>query len=129
VPGVHAVFAANSDLSNFSGFKQGDPDYERAINMVHDAAIKAGKKLCGPFAWKDRPDFTCFQAGGETAAIARGARAELGDLANTQGKPEVGRSRRRSRSRNPLPPFPADFARDDFVGNHAHLRHFGHRVT
>jgi 2-keto-3-deoxy-L-rhamnonate aldolase RhmA len=90
VPGVHAVFAASSDLSNFSGFKQGDPDYERAINMVHDAAIKAGKKLCGPFAWKDRPDFTCFQASGETAAIARGARAELGDLANTQGKPEVG---------------------------------------
>ncbi|HWP90546.1 MAG TPA: aldolase/citrate lyase family protein, partial [Burkholderiales bacterium] len=57
VPGVHAVFAASGDLSNFSGFKQGDPDYERAINIVHDAAIKAGKKLCGPFAWKDRPDF------------------------------------------------------------------------
>jgi 2-keto-3-deoxy-L-rhamnonate aldolase RhmA len=90
VPGIHAVFAASSDLGNFSGFKQGDPDYERAINMVHDAALRAGKKLCGPFAWKDRPDFTCFQAGNETAAIARGARAELGELANTQGKAEVG---------------------------------------
>ena len=90
VPGVHAVFAASSDLSNFSGYKQGDPNYERAINIVHDAAIKAGKKLCGPFAWKDRPDFTCFQAGHEMAAIQRGARAELGELANTQGKPEVG---------------------------------------
>ena len=90
VPGVHAVFAASSDLSNFSGYKQGDPDYERAINIVHDAPIKSGKRLCGPFAWKDRPDFTCFQAGGETAAIQRGARAELGELANTQGKPEVG---------------------------------------
>ena len=90
LPGVHAVFAASSDLSNFSGYKQGEPDYERAINIVHDAAIKAGKKLCGPLAWKDRPDFTCFQAGHEMAAIARGARAELGELANTQGKPEVG---------------------------------------
>ena len=90
VPGVHAVFAASGDLSNFSGFKQGDPDYERAINIVHDAAIKAGKKLCGPFAWKDRPDFTCFQAGSETVQIQRGARAELGNLANTQAKPEVG---------------------------------------
>jgi 2-keto-3-deoxy-L-rhamnonate aldolase RhmA len=90
VPGITAVFAASGDLGNFSGFKQGDPDYERAINIVHDAAIKAGKRLCGPFAWKDRPDFTCFQAGNETAAIARGARAELGDLANTQPKPEVG---------------------------------------
>ena len=90
VPGVHAVFAASGDLSNFSGFKQGDPDYERAINIVHDAAIKAGKKLCGPFAWKDRPDFTCFQAQSEIVQIQRGARAELGNLANTQAKPEVG---------------------------------------
>jgi 2-keto-3-deoxy-L-rhamnonate aldolase RhmA len=90
VPGVHALFAASSDLGNFSGYKQGDPDYERAINIVHDAAIKAGKKLCGPFAWKDRPDFTCFQAQSETVQITRGARAELGELHNTQAKPEVG---------------------------------------
>jgi 2-keto-3-deoxy-L-rhamnonate aldolase RhmA len=90
VPGISAVFAASSDLGNFSGFKQGDPDYERAINIVHDATIKAGKRLCGPLAWKDRPDFTCFQAGNEIAAIARGVKAELGDLANTQPKPEVG---------------------------------------
>jgi 2-keto-3-deoxy-L-rhamnonate aldolase RhmA len=90
VPGVSAVFAASGDLGNFSGFRQGTPDYERAINIVHDAAIKAGVRLCGPMAWRDRPDFTCFQAGSETAAIARGAAAELGPLLNTQGKPEVG---------------------------------------
>jgi 2-keto-3-deoxy-L-rhamnonate aldolase RhmA len=90
VPGVTAIFAASSDLSNFSGYRQGDPDYERAINIVHDAAIKAGKKLCGPLAWRDRPDFTCFQAQSEAAQIARGARAELGELYNTQAKPEVG---------------------------------------
>ena len=84
------MFAASGDLGNFSGYKQGDPDYERAINIVHDAAIKAGKKLCGPLAWKDRPDFTCFQAQSEVVQIQRGARAELGDLANTQAKPEVG---------------------------------------
>jgi 2-keto-3-deoxy-L-rhamnonate aldolase RhmA len=90
VPGVTAVFAASGDLGNFSGFRQGTPDYERAINIVHDAAIKAGKRLCGPMAWRDRPDFTCFQAASETAAIARGVAAELGSLANTQGKPEVG---------------------------------------
>ena len=90
VPGVTAVFAASGDLGNFSGYQQGSPDYERAINIVHDAAIKAGKRLCGPFAWRDRPDFTCFQAGSETAAIVRGVAAELGPLANTQGKPAVG---------------------------------------
>jgi len=90
VPGITAVFAASGDLGNFSGYKMGDPDYERLINIVHDATIKAGKKLCGPFAWKDRADFSCFQAGNELAAIARGARAEMGELYNTQGKPEVG---------------------------------------
>ena len=90
VPGVSAVFAASGDLGNFSGYRQGSPDYERAINIVHDAAIKAGVRLCGPLSWRDRPDFTCFQAGSETAAIARGVAAELGNLANTQGQPEVG---------------------------------------
>ena len=90
VPGVSAIFAASGDLGNFTGYRQGTPDYERAINIVHDASIKASVRLCGPLAWRDRPDFTCFQAGSETAAIARGVAAELGDLANTQGKPEVG---------------------------------------
>lgn len=90
VPGVTAVFAASGDLANFTGYRQGQPDYERVINIVHDAAIAAGVRLCGPFAWRDRPDFTCFQAGSETAAIARGVAAELGPLTNTQGKPEVG---------------------------------------
>ncbi|MGQ0733388.1 MAG: HpcH/HpaI aldolase family protein [Acidobacteriota bacterium] len=90
VPGVTALFAASGDLGNFTGYRQGTPDYERAINIVHDATVKAGVRLCGPFAWRDRPDFTCFQAGSETAAIGRGVAAELGALANTQGKVEVG---------------------------------------
>jgi 2-keto-3-deoxy-L-rhamnonate aldolase RhmA len=90
VPGVSALFAASGDLGNFTGYRQGSPDYERAINIVHDAAMGAGVRLCGPFAWRDRPDFSCFQAGSETAAIARGVAAELGALANTQGKVEVG---------------------------------------
>jgi len=90
VPGVTAVFAASGDLGNFSGFRQGQPDYERAINIVHDAALKANVRLCGPLAWRDRPDFTCFQAGTEMAAINRGVAAELGNLKDTQGKPEVG---------------------------------------
>ena len=90
VPGVTAVFAASGDLGNFSGYAPGSPDYERAINIVHDAAMAAGKRLCGPLQWRDRPDFTCFQGGAETAAIARGVAAELGPLTNTQAKVEVG---------------------------------------
>jgi 2-keto-3-deoxy-L-rhamnonate aldolase RhmA len=90
VPGVTGIFAASGDLGNFTGYRQGTPDYERAINIVHDAAIKAKVRLCGPLAWRDRPDFTCFQAGSETANITRGAAAELGPLANTQPKVDVG---------------------------------------
>src|SRR5215813_1416228 len=90
IPGVTAIFAASGDLGNFSGYRQGTPDYERLINAVHDAALAAGKRLCGPFAWRDRPDFTCFQNASETTAIARGAAAELGPLKDTQAKPGVG---------------------------------------
>ena len=90
IPGVTAIFAASGDLGNHSGYKQNDPDYEREINIVHDAALHAGVRLCGPIAWIDRPDFTCFQAGGETGAIARGVKDELGKNWNTQPKPEVG---------------------------------------
>ena len=45
----------------------------------------------GPFAWRDRPDFTCFQNQSETAAIAAGVAAELGHLKDTQGKSRWGR--------------------------------------
>jgi 2-keto-3-deoxy-L-rhamnonate aldolase RhmA len=39
IPGVDALFAASGDLGNFSGYAQGTPDYERLINIVHDAAV------------------------------------------------------------------------------------------
>ena len=90
IPGVTAIFAASGDLANHTGYRPGEPDYERNINIVHDAAIKAGVRLCGPLAWRDRPDFTCFQAGSEMAAIATGVKQELGPLLDTQPVPEVG---------------------------------------
>jgi 2-keto-3-deoxy-L-rhamnonate aldolase RhmA len=64
VPGVHGVFIAATDLGNFSGFAQGDADYEKLVSSIHDDVLGAGKRLCGPFAWlTSRPDqnFTCFQ--------------------------------------------------------------------
>ena len=57
---------------------------------VDRVELAPGKRLCGPFSWRDRPDFTCFQNGSETAAIARGVADELGPLKNTQAVPEVG---------------------------------------
>src|SRR6266404_5018868 len=78
VPGVDVIFAASTDLGNFSGYRQGDPQYEALVTRIHDVTLKAGLKLGGPLAWKDRPGFTFFQAGGETALIKSGAQVLLG---------------------------------------------------
>lgn len=86
VPGVDVVFAASTDLSSFSGLKQGDPKYEAMIKKIHDATLKAGKKLAGPLAWKERPDFTFFQGPGETNLIRSGARLALGSPTTEGGR-------------------------------------------
>src|SRR5260370_21213457 len=42
VPGVDVIFAASTDLGNFSGYKQGDPQYEALVTKIHDVTLKAG---------------------------------------------------------------------------------------
>jgi 2-keto-3-deoxy-L-rhamnonate aldolase RhmA len=77
LPGVSAIFAASGDLGNFSGYEEGDPEYEGLITEIAAAAEEAGVGLCGPLRWADRPGFTCFQAGTEAANIERGAAIEI----------------------------------------------------
>ena len=77
LPGVTGIFAASGDLGNFSGYEEGDPEYEALITEVATAATEAGVALCGPLRWANRPDFTCFQAGTEAANIRRGAETEI----------------------------------------------------
>ena len=77
IPGVDGLFAASGDLGNFSGYRQGDPEYEAIISEVANAALDAGIHACAPLRWADRPQFTCFQAGTEGANIRRGAAAEI----------------------------------------------------
>ncbi len=77
IPGVDALFAASGDLGNFSGFGEGDAEYEALITEVATAAKEAGIHACAPLRWADRADFTCFQAGTEAANIRRGAQAEI----------------------------------------------------
>ncbi len=77
LPGVTGLFAASGDLGNFSGFRQGDAEYEALVTEVEIAAQEAGIHACGPLRWADRPAFTCFQAGTEAANIRRGAQAEI----------------------------------------------------
>ena len=78
VPGVDVVFAASTDLGNFSGYRQGDAQYEKMVTRIHDETLKAGRKLGGPFAWKDRQGFSFFQAPGETALLKSGVKVLLG---------------------------------------------------
>lgn len=61
VPGIHGVFAASSDLGNFSGYAEGDAQYERLITAIQNGTQRAGKRLCGPLRWQDRAGFSCFQ--------------------------------------------------------------------
>jgi 2-keto-3-deoxy-L-rhamnonate aldolase RhmA len=77
VPGIDVIFAASTDLGNFSGHKQGEPQYEALVTRIKDATLARGLKLGGPLAWKDRPGFSFFQAPGETALINAGAQAIL----------------------------------------------------
>lgn len=90
VPGVSAVFAASGDLANFSGYREGDPEYERLIDEVAFAAEEAGVALCGPLRWANRPGFTCFQASTDTVDLRRGAQAEIQEaMAAFQGRSDV----------------------------------------
>ena len=77
IPGVDGLFAASGDLGNFSGYGEGDAEYEALITEVSTAAKEAGIHACAPLRWANRADFTCFQAGTEAANIRRGAAAEI----------------------------------------------------
>ena len=78
VPGVDVVFIASTDLGSFSGFKQGQPEYEALVDRIKEPVMKAGLKLGGPHAWQStRKDYAFFQAPGETALIRMGAQATL----------------------------------------------------
>ena len=89
VPGIDVIFAASTDLGNFSGMKQGDPGYESLVRRIHDATLAHGIKLGGPQAWKNRPGFSFFQAPGETAILRMGARVNLGLAPSNESKPGV----------------------------------------
>ncbi len=77
VPGIDVIFAASTDLGNFSGYKIGQPKYEELVTTIHDVTLKAGIRLGGPQMWKDRPGFTFFQGPGEAALIKLGAAQSL----------------------------------------------------
>jgi len=85
---VDVVFAASSDMSSFTGLRQGDPEYEALITRIRDATLAAGKYVAGPSAWKDtREGYTFFQGPPETSLIRTGARQSLGGGGGPPGLP------------------------------------------
>ena len=89
VPGIDVIFAASTDLGNFSGHKQGEPDYEALVTRIHDVTLQHGIRLGGPQAWKSRPGFSFFQGPGETQLLQTGAHVNLTGNAGNEGKPGV----------------------------------------
>src|ERR1700732_2690468 len=77
VPGIDVIFAASTDLGNFSGHRQGDKEYEAMVTRIHDVTLQHGLRLGGPQAWKGRPGFSFFQGPGETHLIQAGAHGNL----------------------------------------------------
>ena len=76
--GVDVVFVASSDLSSFTGRRQGDPDYEALVSQVKEATTAAGRTVGGPLAWmSSRDGYRFFQAPTATSLIRTGARAVL----------------------------------------------------
>ena len=85
VPGIDVIFAASTDLGNFSGHRQGEKEYEALVTRIHDVTLQHGIRLGGPQAWKGRAGFTFFQGPGEPQLIQAGARVNLS--ANPEAKP------------------------------------------
>jgi 4-hydroxy-2-oxoheptanedioate aldolase len=76
--GVDVVFVASSDLSSFTGLRQGDPGYEAHVTRVKDATLAAGRTVAGPLAWMaTREGYNFFQGPGAGALIRTGARVTL----------------------------------------------------
>ena len=79
VEGVDIVFIASSDLSSFSGRRQGDPVYESLVTRIVDETQRAGKYIGGPSAWMtSREGYHFFQGPGTSSLIRTGVRVTLG---------------------------------------------------
>jgi 2-keto-3-deoxy-L-rhamnonate aldolase RhmA len=77
-PGVDIVFAASSDLSSFTGLRQGDPQYESLVTTIKDETLGAGLVVGGPLAWMaTRDGYGFFQGPTATSLIGTGARVVL----------------------------------------------------
>lgn len=72
--GFDGLFIASGDLGNFSGYQQGDPEYEELVDRIFAAGQANGKAVCGPLAWRtEREGFTCFQGPADLSLLRNGS--------------------------------------------------------
>ena len=89
IDGLDIILVASTDLSSFSGFKQGDEKYESMLSKVHDATLSSGLILGGPYSWKNRKGFNFLQAPTADVILSRGVKNLLQEttdgIAETEG--------------------------------------------
>ena len=89
IEGLDIVMVASSDLSSFSGLKQGEVNYEAMVSRVSNATLSSGRILGGPYAWKDRKGFSFLQAPPAEVLLRRGVKNLLQEttdgFAETEG--------------------------------------------
>ena len=89
IEGLDIVMIASSDLSSFSGLKQGEVNYEAMVSRVSNATLSSGRILGGPYAWKDRKGFSFLQAPPAEVLLRRGVKNLLQEttdgFAETEG--------------------------------------------
>ena len=76
--GVDGVFIASSDLSSFSGYRQGESEYEALVTRLKSETEGAGKFVGGPSAWMtSREGYNFFQGSCTSSLIRMGVRVSL----------------------------------------------------
>ncbi len=96
VPGVDVVFAASGDSGSFAGYRQENPRCQALITKIHDATLKAKKKLGSPVDWREREGLAS-STGPTNRPSCRPARGlfrgmAVGGVPNRSRNASVGRS-------------------------------------
>ena len=61
VPGIDIVMIASHDFGMFSGYRDGDPEFDALEKQARETTLKHGKYLAGPSSWQNRPGYSFFQ--------------------------------------------------------------------
>ena len=61
VEGIDIVMIASNDFGKFSGYRDGDPEYDALEKIARETTLKHGKYLAGPSSWRDRSGYMFFQ--------------------------------------------------------------------